>query len=193
MKERIATLFLCMLLATLQVFGQEVLVTGKVTDEDSRPLSGVSVILKETSEGTRTDADGNYSIKANKGQTLLFSSIGALTQELMVGNNPVITVSLKKDAKSLQDVVVVGYGTQKKSDLTGAVSTIDVQKTLGSRPVADLARGLQGSSPGLLVTTSSGDPGQSPEIHLRGVVGSVNADATPLILLDNVPIPNMMI
>ncbi|MES2373346.1 MAG: TonB-dependent receptor [Bacteroidota bacterium] len=192
MKERIITLFLSTLLMCLQVSGQQLTVKGKVTDENLLPLSDVSVLIKGTSEGANTDAAGNYSIKASKGQTLIFSSLGSVTQELVVGTNASINVSLKKDVKVLQDVVVVGYGTQKKSDLTGAVATIDVQKTIGSRPIADLARGLQGSSPGLLITTSSGDLGQSPEIHLRGLVGSVNADATPLILLDNVPIPNMM-
>jgi TonB-linked SusC/RagA family outer membrane protein len=190
--KRIATWFLCTLLIGLQAFGQQVTVTGKVTDENSRSMPGVTVLVKGTATGTKTDADGQYSILVNKGQTIVFSFIGTLTQEVKVGNHPNINVSLKNDSKLLQDVVVVGYGTQKKTDLTGAVATIDVQKTLDSRPVTDLARGLQGTSPGLLITTSSGNIGQAPEIHLRGVDGSVNADAKPLILLDNVPIPNMM-
>jgi TonB-linked SusC/RagA family outer membrane protein len=190
--KRITTFFLFTLLLAAQAFSQQLLVTGKVTDENAKALVGVTVLVKGTTTGSKTDGDGKYSILAAKGQTLIFSFIGTLSQEQPVSNSSVINLSLKSDPKLLQDIVVVGYGTQKKTDLTGAVATIDVQKTLDSRPVTDLARGLQGSSPGLMITTSSGDLGQTPEIHLRGISGSVNADAKPLILLDNVPIPDMM-
>ncbi|MCW3092906.1 MAG: TonB-dependent receptor [Ferruginibacter sp.] len=194
MNRRILTLFLSMLLTALNTFGQQKTVTGKVTDGSSRPLLGVTVKVKgKTSDiSTSTDALGNFAIKANKGQTIVFSFVGTITEERVVGKESEINVLLNEDSKSLDAVVVVGYGSQKKSNLTGAVATIDVEKTLGSRPVADLARGLQGSSPGLLITTSSGNLGQSPEIHIRGIDGSVNAEAKPLILLDNVPIPDMM-
>ena len=186
------TLFLCALLTAVDVSGQQMMVNGKVMDESSLPLTGVTVKVKEKATVTITKADGNYSIKANKGQTLIFSFIGMITQELTVGNEPVINALLKADSRLLQGVVVVGYGTQKKANITGAISTIDVDKTIGSRPVTDLARGLQGSSPGLMITTSSGDLGQAAEIHIRGINGSVNAESKPLILLDNVPIPDMM-
>ncbi|MES1250114.1 MAG: carboxypeptidase-like regulatory domain-containing protein, partial [Chitinophaga rupis] len=191
MKKRSFLLGLCVLITTMQVLAQTT-VTGKVTGEDAQPLAGASVQVKGTATGATTNNEGNYSIKASKGQTLVFSFKGNTTMEQVVGKDPVINVVLQRSAASLDQVVVVGYGSQKKSDLTGAVATIDVAKTLDSRPVPDLARGLQGSSPGLMITTSSGDLGQAPEIHLRGVDGSVNAEAQPLILLDNVPIPDMM-
>ena len=87
--------------------------------------------------------------------------------------------------------MVIGYGTQKKANLTGSVSTVDVQKTLKSRPITDVGRGLQGSTPGLIITTTSGAIGAAPTITIRGVTGSLNSSATPLILLDNVPIPDL--
>lgn len=191
MKKRIFTLFLCTFLIAVHASAQQVVI-GKVTDEASRPLLGVTIRVKGNTTGTSTDADGNYSIKANRGQTIVFSFVGTNTEERTIGKDAVLNVLLSEDSKSLDAVVVVGYGTQKKSDLTGAVSIIDVDKTLGSRPVTDLARGLQGSAPGLLITTSSGDLGQAAEIHIRGIDGSVNAESRPLILLDNVPIPDMM-
>lgn len=191
MKKRLLTFFLGIFL-TLQVLAQQKVVTGNVTDEKSLPLPGVSVKIKGTSVGAVTDVNGTYSIKGNQGQVLVFSFIGAIAQEITIGDRSVINIKLKTDSKSLEEIVVVGYGTQSKSELTGAVATIDIAKTLGSRPVPDLARGLQGSSPGLLITTSSGNIGQSPQINIRGIQGSINANAKPLILLDNVEIPNMM-
>jgi hypothetical protein len=126
-------------------------------------LVGVTIKLKgkasTAGSTTTTDAGGNYSIEAKKGQTIVFSFVGTIAQERIVGADPVINISLNEDPKSLDAVVVVGYGNQKKSNLTGAVAVVDVEKTLGSRPVPDLARGLQGSSPGLLITTSSGNLG----------------------------------
>jgi TonB-linked SusC/RagA family outer membrane protein len=189
MKKSI-TLLLLLSILTVNAIGQK-LVTGVVTDENSQPFPGVSVQVKGTSNGTLTGNDGKYSIRVDKGQILVFSSVGNTSQERVVGDESEISITLKVDSKILQEVVV-GYGVQRKSDVTGAVATIDVKKALDSRPVPDLARALQGVSPGLMITTSSGNIGQSPEIHLRGMVGSVNADAKPLILLDNVPIPDMM-
>lgn len=191
MNKRLLTLFLGIFL-TMQALAQQKVVKGSVIDETLIPLRGVSVKIKGTSSGTTTDVNGIYSIRVNPGQVLVFSYLGASSEEYTVGNSNTINIKLKTDQKNLQEVVVVGYGTQKKSDLTGAVATIDVAKTIGSRPVADLARGIQGASPGLMITTSSGNLGQSPEIHIRGIQGSLNAEASPLILLDNVAIPDMM-
>lgn len=191
MKKRLLMLFLGIFL-TMQALAQQKVVKGIVTDETSTPLPGVSVKIKGSSIATSTTTNGAYAINVNQGQTLVFSYLGTIAQEHVIGNSDNLMVTLKPDEKSLQEIVVVGYGTQKKSELTGAVSTIDVAKTIGTRPVADLSRGLQGASPGLMITTSSGDLGRSPEIHIRGIQGSLNAEATPLILLDNVAIPNMM-
>ena len=112
------------------------------------------------------------------------------TQEISVSNANTINVVLKPSNQNLQEVVVVGYGTQKKANLTGAVSTIDT-KVMDSRPVTDVARALQGTTPGLSITSSSGAIGQSPEIKLRGNVGSLSGGGNPLILVDNVEIPDL--
>lgn len=116
-----------------------------------------------------------------------------LLQEKIIGTENVINVKMVSDTKVLDEVVVVGYGTQKKANLTGAVATID-PKMLESRPITDVARGLQGAVPGLTITTATGDLGTNPSIKLRGLVGSVNMGTTgpqPLILVDNVEIPNL--
>ena len=192
MKKKLFLLFLCVLIVLIQSFAQQKIITGTVTDENAQPLPGVSVIIKGTTTGTITDADGKYSIRAVQSQTLVFSFMGTITQEINVVNRSTINVKLLTDKKLLDEVVIVGYGTQKKANLTGAVATVDMAKTLGSRPVTDLVHGLQGASPGLNIQTSSGDMGVAPTITLRGVQGSLNANATPLILLDNVEIPDLM-
>ncbi|MEJ7691981.1 TonB-dependent receptor [Daejeonella sp.] len=192
MKLRLLTLFLCLFILTVQTLAQQKTINGRVTDENSQPLPGVSVKIKGTNSGTSTGIDGSYSITVNQGQTLVFSFLGTTPQEHTVGNGSSLNVSMIENQKSLQEVVIVGYGTQKKADLTGAVSTIDVQKTLGTRPITDLARGLQGAAPGLTITTQSGAIGKNPHIRLRGMVGSLNGGgAEPLVLLDNVEVQNL--
>jgi TonB-linked SusC/RagA family outer membrane protein len=192
MIKKIFAFLLCTLLLAFHSSAQQMNVAGKVLDESSHPILGVTVKVKGKATGTTTDAEGNYLIKVIKGQTLIFSSIGSVTEERVVGNGSVINISLTSETKALQNVVVVGYGTQKKSDLTGAVATIDVQKTLGTRPITDLARGLQGATPGLTITTQSGAIGKEAHVQLRGLIGSLNGGGTqPLILLDNVEIQNL--
>ncbi len=176
------------------VIAQQKIVTGKVTGaEDGLPLPGVSVKVKGTNQGTATDINGNYTISASKGQVLVFSFIGSTTQEKTIGDTKNINIKMGSDTKSLDEVVVVGYGTQRKANLTGAVSTVD-KKALESRPITDIGRGLQGAVPGLTVTTASGDISSEPKIRLRGVTGSLNTSsdgAKPLILVDNVEIPSL--
>ncbi|HYK77533.1 MAG TPA: TonB-dependent receptor [Daejeonella sp.] len=194
MRKKLLMLFLGIFVVTVSAFAQvsPKVITGKVTDEDALPLPGVSVKIKGTNTGTQTGADGHYSIQANPGQILVFSFIGTLTQERTVGNANTINVTLKNDAKALEEVVVVGYGTQKKATLTGAISTVDVQKVIESRPTTDVARALQGAVPGLSITSASGALGSNPNIRLRGISGSLNGGgAKPLILLDNVEITDL--
>lgn len=192
MKRKLFTLFIFMCLLTIQVIAQQKVVKGQVTDEDAKPLPGVTVQVKGTNIATTTGSDGNYSIRVNEGQTLVFSFIGNDTEEQLVGKESIINISLKGKATTLNQVVVVGYGTQKEADLTGAITTVDVNKTLGTRPITDLGRGLQGAAPGLTITTQSGAIGKNPHIQLRGLVGSLNGgNAQPLILLDNVEIQNL--
>ena len=194
MKKRLLVLLMGIFFVAVQALAQEKVVSGKVTDDDALPLPGVSVKIKGTTTGTQTSAAGAYSISAKQGQVLVFSFIGTLTQERTVGSSQTIDVTLKADSKSLEEVVVVGYGTQKKATLTGAISTVDVKKVLESRPTTDVVRALQGAVPGLTITSPSGALGTTPSIRLRGISGSLNAGsagAQPLILLDNVEVSNL--
>ncbi|MCJ8209238.1 TonB-dependent receptor [Mucilaginibacter sp. RS28] len=194
MKKKLLKMLLVLLLFSVHVMAQQKAITGKVISaDDGLPLPGVSVRLKGTGMGTATDINGKYTINAAPGQVLTFSFIGSLTQEITVGTSNVINVKMGSDAKSLNEVVVVGYGTQKRADLTGAVATVDT-KVLASRPITDVARGLQGAVPGLTITTATGDIGTNPKIRLRGLQGSINtgaSGASPLILVDNVEIPSL--
>ncbi|QDH79290.1 TonB-dependent receptor [Echinicola soli] len=185
----------CFLLFHFQVLAQAVNVSGTVTSaDDGGTLPGASILVKGTTRGVTTDVDGNYQIQAEKGEILVFSFIGMIAQEREVGDQNSINVALETEAKSLDEVVVVGYGTQKRSDLTGAVSTVDT-KVLESRPITDVGRGLQGTTPGLTITTPSGQIGQNPQMRLRGMTGTLSnsGGAQPLILVDNVEVPNLQL
>jgi len=190
MKRRLLLLFLGVFLLCLQVYAQQVTVTGKVTSADG-PIPGVSVKVKGASTIVQTTSDGSYTIKTNTSDVLVFSYIGYATLERSVGTNTAINVTLVEDSEGLNEVVVVGYGTQKKGSLTGAITSVNVEKVFGNRPIPDAARGLQGAVPGLSVVVPSGEVGSDPIIRIRGQVGSQYGSAQPLLLLDNVEIPNM--
>ncbi|GAB3498495.1 TonB-dependent receptor [Spirosoma knui] len=160
-------------------------VTGTVVDEKNQPIPGVNLVIKGTNTGTSTDAQGSFRLTVADDQAVIqFSSVGYLGQEITVGNRTTLTVTLQEDNKSLSEVVVVGYGTQKKSDLTGAVSTITA-KDVGRLPVAGIDQALQGKSSGVRVTQSTGAPGEGVAVRIRGV-GTIN-DNSPLFIIDGVP------
>ncbi len=163
----------------------EVTVSGKVTDDSGEPLPGASVTVAGTTTGTVTDIDGDYTITVPDEATLIFSYIGFESMRVPVDNRTQINVTLKTDMSSLEEVVVIGYGEQKKVNLTGAVSTVDMESTLGDRPITDLGSALQGAAPGLGISGSA-IPGESKSFNIRGFT-SING-GSPLILLDNVPI-----
>jgi TonB-linked SusC/RagA family outer membrane protein len=156
-------------------------VTGRIVDEKGAGLPGVNVIVKGTSTGTQTDADGRYTIEAPDGATLVFSFIGYATQEVSVGGRATVDVALAPDAKSLSDVVVVGYLTQDRQNVTSAVSSLNTQEA-AKAPVPTLAQAIQGRTPGVLVEGSSA-PGSVPNIVIRGI-GSLNAGSVPLYVVD---------
>ncbi|MEX0312535.1 MAG: SusC/RagA family TonB-linked outer membrane protein [Allomuricauda sp.] len=159
-------------------------VTGTVTDKDGGPLPGASVTVKENpTVGTQTDFDGNYTIDVDSGGTLVFRYLGFLTKEVPVDGQTNINVTLQEDTQGLDEVIVVGYGTQKKSDLTGAVSSVDgVQvKKFATSTAAD---GLQGNIAGLVVRRSTGNPRAGAAINIRGF-RSIGGNA-PLIIIDGV-------
>lgn len=168
-------------------------ITGQVVAaSDNAPLPGVTVALKGQPIGTVTDADGRFSITAAPSDVLVFTFIGMETKEITVGNSTTLSISLAESMESLEEVVVVGYGEQKKTNLTGAVSSVDT-KVLESRPIADVGRGLQGTTPGLNIVIPSGEVGSDPLIRIRGQLGSLQGGASPLILLDNVEIPSIQL
>jgi TonB-linked SusC/RagA family outer membrane protein len=168
-------------------------VTGYVTDAGTNEaLPGVNVIIQNTTSGTSTDPSGFYSINVSVGQVLVFTSLGYETQEVSVGASSRIDVKLNPSVELIEDVVVVAFGTQRRASLTGPVSTVDVGKTLESRPVTDVGRALQGSTPGLIVTTTSGEIGDEPDIKIRGMVGTISGNTgSPLILVDQVEVPSL--
>ena len=164
-------LMLIQLSATAQTPDQAV--TGTITDEKGEGLPGVSVVLKGTTRGTTTDAGGQYRLSIPNGKaTLIVSFVGYVRQEIPVNNRSVITAQLQADDKALEEVVVVGYGTQKKINLTGAVSTVD-SKAIQYRPSTNLANALQGVTPGLTITRQGGQPGnESIRLQIRGVTSA---------------------
>ena len=167
------------------VLNEEVTVSGVVTDDSGSPIPGATVSLQGSSIGTATDIDGRYSITVPEGSTLVFSFIGFVSQSISIGDRSVVDVVLIEDMASLDEVVVVGYGVQKKVNLTGAVDAISA-KDVVSRPVGQASTALQGLAPGVTVTQRSGKPGaDGGTIRIRGI-GTLG-NSNPLVLVDGVP------
>ncbi|WP_339924675.1 TonB-dependent receptor [uncultured Cyclobacterium sp.] len=162
----------------------DITITGVVTDEGGSPIPGVTVSVPGTSIGTATNLDGQYSLTVAENASIVFSFIGFESQTVNVANRSTINISLKEDTQSLDEVVVVGYGTQEKVNLTGAVG-VATSERLQSRPIANVGEGLQGVIPNLNIAPRNGDPAQSPSFNIRGYQ-SING-GSPLILVDNVP------
>lgn len=176
-------IMLSLVLSSIWTYGQNLEIKGKVLEEGTNmPLPGVSVLIKNTSQGTATDFDGLFSLKnVPQGSTLVFSSIGFSTQEIVVTSNKELTIIMSEDAQSLESVIVIGYGTQKKKEVTGAVSIIDAESIEKLNPVR-VEQALQGQVAGVNVTSNSGSPGSGSNIRIRGI--TTNGDNAPLILVD---------
>ncbi|MFM8448742.1 MAG: TonB-dependent receptor plug domain-containing protein, partial [Haliscomenobacter sp.] len=159
-------------------------VSGKVTDPSGEPLIGVSISIKGTTEGAITDLDGRYSIAANAG-VLLFSYVGYESHEESIAGRSRIDVVLNPQAVALEGVVVIGYGAQRKKDLTGAVTVVD-EKAISNRPMISAAEALQGKAAGVQVVQPSGKPGANLAVRVRGST-SVLAGNEPLYVVDGVP------
>ena len=180
-------LFTLLLLSVLSftMFGQSRLITGKVLDADGNSIPGVTIQLIGSTKGAVTDINGAFQISADKGQTLKFSFVGYNSQEIKVEDQMVINVKLKETINQLNEVVVIGYGTVKKKDLTTAVSVVD-EKELADRPIVSAAQGLQGKAAGVQVTQPSGKPGSDMAVLVRGAT-SVIAGNEPIYVVDGVP------
>ena len=153
---------------TVLTANQKINLTGKVTDSSGIPLPGVTVVIKGTSQGIITDTDGNYSLPNVPGDaTLIFSFVGMKSQEIAVNNQSIINVSLTEATIGLDEVVAIGYGTQSRKTLTTAISKYETED-LDNLAVNNVADGLKGKVAGVRVYSSSGQPGETPEIRVRG-------------------------
>ena len=169
------------------VLSIEKTITGTVTDRSTgESLPGVNIVAKGTTVGTVTDIEGNYRLTApDDATTLVFSSVGYITQEIAMGGQSIVNLQMEPDVQSLSEVVVVGYGTQKKSDIVGSVASISSER-LEQNANPNVFQALQGAAPGLNITRGSGEPGASGNIQIRGV-NSISASNSPLIVVDGIP------
>ncbi len=184
--KKLVLVWVLVCMAVLQMYAQTRFISGKVTSsDDGSGLPGVNVSVRGTSKGVTTDNSGNYKISVSDGNSLQFSFVGYSTQTVSVGNRSVIDVVLKADNQELNEVVVVGYGTVQKKDLTSSISTVKGSE-IANLATPSFDRMLAGRASGLQVTTPSGLLGQSPQIRIRGVA-SISGGNSPLIVIDGVP------
>ncbi|MEI8048591.1 MAG: SusC/RagA family TonB-linked outer membrane protein [Bacteroidota bacterium] len=167
-------------------FAQEIQLTGKITDaKDGSTLPGATVLVKGTTTGTLTDIDGNYSLKVKTGATLVFSFIGYTPQEVVITTQKMLNIALASEAHTLDEVLVIGYGTQKKSDRTGAIAHVTAAE-LNQGSLTDPIQGLQGKASGVVVTKKGGDPNSGFAVRIRGSAG-FDSNTQPLFVIDGIP------
>lgn len=185
--KKFVTMLLCTVLALSQLAAQNRTIKGKVTDQANVPISNVSIVVKGSASGTTSDAEGNFTISVSgSARVLVISSLNFASQEVSIVNKETVSVTLAPIAQDLQEVVVVGYGTKKKSDLTGSVTTLKPQD-IENRPFTSVDKALQGKVAGLQSLASSGQPGSTQSIVIRGI-SSVNGSSNPLWVIDGVPV-----
>ena len=179
-------LIILVVAGALPCLAQNVTIRGRVADTSGIPVSGVSVTARGNATGVATSADGSFSITVPAGtKTLVLSSVGYANQEVSIGNQTSLDIVLNKVEKQLEAVVVVAYGTQKRKEITSAISTVNAD-AIRAQQVTSVGQALQGTASGVMVVNSSGQPGENPVIRIRGIA-SVNAAADPLIVLDGIP------
>jgi len=190
MKTKFATLIA--IIISIAVYGQNVNVTGTVTEASSAlPLPGVNVILKNTSTGTSTDFDGNFTLNnVPLNSVVVISYLGFITQEVTITNNQPISIALQEDSESLDEVVVIGYGTQSKKEVTGAVSVVS-SETIETLKPTRIEQALQGQVAGVNIVSNSGSPGAGSTISIRGI--STNGQNQPLILVDGTVVEDLSV
>ncbi|MCF8715899.1 SusC/RagA family TonB-linked outer membrane protein [Joostella atrarenae] len=179
-------LTLFMLLVLQFSYGQEKTITGVITDQDGLPLPGANVTVKGTTTGTQTDFDGNYSISTTVGKVLVFSYLGQQTEKRTVGAASTINIILKQDAQALDEVVVIGYGTTTKEAFAGTATTISAE-SIELKNYSNVSQSLAGEAAGVNVINTSGQPGSSSTVRIRGF-GSINGNRAPLYVVDGVPL-----
>ncbi|MEM9859504.1 MAG: TonB-dependent receptor, partial [Bacteroidota bacterium] len=189
MKKNLLIILLIIMSPGFSAMAQSVTVTGQVLSEENEGLPGVNIIVEGTSTGTVTDIDGNYSIAVpQSGSNLVFSFVGYRTQTVPIGGRSQIDLTMELDIETLSEIVVVGYGTVRKSDLTGSVSSIKGEE-LVTVPAVNPIEALQGKVAGMQITNSSGAPGSSPVVRIRGV--STPGNSGPIYVVDGVILNNI--
>lgn len=191
MKVRLNVMMLLWAFVSISTMAQDITVSGKVQESNGSVLPGVSVLVKGTTRGTQTDADGNFKIAAPSSATLVFSFVGMTTQEVAINNRTQLSVTLQNDNKQLAEVVVIGYGTQRKKDLTGSIATITTAD-FNKGNIATPDQLVAGKVAGVQITPNGGAPGAGSTIRIRGGA-SLNASNDPLIVIDGVPLDNTTI
>lgn len=163
---------------------QELTVTGKITDKSGESIIGASILVQGTTSGTITDFDGNFSVpNVSPNAVLVVSYVGYKTQNISVNGKTIFNIVLEEDTETLEEVVVVGYGVQRKSDLTGAVASVKASDALKTTPTGNVSDALQGRMAGVSVLSGSGDPSQDNTIRVRGI-NSITAETGPLVVID---------
>lgn len=192
MEKRLLLLIALLISGCLPALAQQRGISGKITDETGVPLPGVNVVLKGTTNGTVSDADGGYTISVPASSlgsgVLVFSFIGYTAQEIPIDNRTTVDISLSPSLQTLNEVVIVGYGTQAKKDLTGSVVAIS-EKDFNKGQVITAEQLIMGKVPGVQITSNGGAPGAGSRIRIRGG-SSLNASNDPLIVIDGVPLDN---
>ncbi|HCE56174.1 MAG TPA: SusC/RagA family TonB-linked outer membrane protein, partial [Lutibacter sp.] len=188
MNLKIKLSIIILLLFNITLFAQNnfVLKGNVVAQNDNSPIPGVSIVVKNTSKGASTDFDGNFQLDVKTGDVLQVSFMGYVTQNIIVKNQTTLKVVLAEDTQSLDEVVVVGYGTQKKSHLSGSISKV-VNERLDQIATARADDALVGQVSGVNIQATNPEAGEAPTIRIRGV-GSINASSNPLLVIDGVPV-----
>ncbi len=191
MLNKLTTNLLAVLVCLLSIthcFAQDKKITGKVSDESGTPLAGVSVRIKDTKLATNTDVNGNFMISASNSQIIVFSFLGMEEQEFNIGNKTSFNITLKSKSTTLSDVVIIGYGSVKKADLTGSVARIEREDLIKDGPI-NILQALQGKIAGVNVTQNDGSPGAGLSIKIRGS-NSFLGGTEPLYVIDGIPFNN---
>lgn len=190
--RNVTMLFCFLLILSGNIQAQEINISGKVTDSQGEPVVGAYITLVGTRVVAAAGLDGSFTIKAPQNGRLTISSLGYVEQTVPISGRSIINIVLEDDVTALDEVVMIAWGSQKKEHLTGAISVVDVNKSLESRPITDVGRALQGSSPGLIVTTTEGSLGGNPTIRIRGSYSTIGGGTgAPLIIVDNVEVPSL--
>lgn len=178
--------FLLLFIGIGTATAQNVKITGTVIDNTGETVIGANVAIKNGAGGTITDIDGHFSLEAPANATLVVSFIGYATQEVPLNGKTNVTITLKEDSQALEEVVVIGYGTQKKVNLTGSVAAVKIDETIASRSITNVSSSLSGLVPGLVVNQTTGFAGgDGASLKVRGL-GSIN-NSDPLIVVDGMP------